>query len=64
MSLYGLKWRLVIIAILLSLKEFIRMINYLMKKFEMKDLRKKKIMFYLVTWTFFKWDVSLLVTIP
>ena len=49
MSLYGLKWRLVIIAILLSLKEFIRMINYLMKKFEMKDLRKKKIMFYLVT---------------
>ena len=47
MSLYGLKWRFVIIAILLSLKEFIRTINYLMKEFEMKGLRKRKLCFTL-----------------
>ena len=47
MSLYGLKWRFVIIAILLSLKEFIRTINYLKKEIEIKDLRKSKFCFNL-----------------
>lgn len=40
-------------------KEFIRMINDLMKKFEMKNLEKGKSCFEI----FFKWDVSPLVSI-
>ena len=42
MLLYVLKWRFVIVAILLALEDFITILNYLMKEFELKDIRKTK----------------------
>ena len=47
MSLCGLKWRFVIVAILLTLKRYIRMIKCTMKEFQTKDLGKRKFCFNL-----------------